>query len=435
MSVPALEPIELGFAEQVDNPVFLTSPYFPSKIGGHPAWLNPQHLPSTESAAADGLACPLCTKPMAFLLQLYTPVDDSPACFHRSVYVFCCRNGGCHKTASATGAHCFKVLRCQLPRENPYFGVDANDNVELDSSVQGQRRVALSAPTCAVCGNLGPKKCGQCGRARYCSREHQVAHWGAGHKQACSNASGNVAPTAKEVALRFPEFELVTEPEEVRPGDDGDEDDEAAEKRRMQEFEAAVKDFKLDVQTEEEGKDVDDLFDGSDTVQEEDECFEAFQKRVARDSEQVLRYQKGGKPLWISDVAQCAPGAVPRCLNCGTQRVFEFQIMPQLLWILGVDNLDGNSLDWGTLLVYTCPNDCNPQEASATTPAQPATEPASFASVAATNAKPVPVTSSAYLPEFLYSQQVSEKGSIDLQQRERRAPQPDARPEATNASP
>ncbi len=34
------------------------------------------------------------------------------------------------------------------------------------------------------------------------------------------------------------------------------------------------------------------------------------------------------------------------------------QILPQLLYHLKVDRVDGSSVDWGTLLIYTCPNSC-----------------------------------------------------------------------------
>ena len=58
---------------------------------------------------------------------------------------------------------------------------------------------------------------------------------------------------------------------------------------------------------------------------------------------QVLRYARGGKPLWISDRDQLPPppvpplapaaggAAVPRCEYCDGPREFEFQVMPQLL--------------------------------------------------------------------------------------------------------
>jgi hypothetical protein len=40
---------------------------------------------------------------------------------------------------------------------------------------------------CAQCGELFPKlkQCSWCKAVAYCSRDCQVAHWKAGHKEAC----------------------------------------------------------------------------------------------------------------------------------------------------------------------------------------------------------------------------------------------------------
>lgn len=56
----------------------------------------------------------------------------------------------------------------------------------------------------------------------------------------------------------------------------------------------------------------------------------SFRKRVEREPEQVVRYDLEGEPLWIGEPR---PGAtdIPVCEHCGRQRVFECQLMPQLL--------------------------------------------------------------------------------------------------------
>ena len=46
---------------------------------------------------------------------------------------------------------------------------------------------------------------------------------------------------------------------------------------------------------------------------------------------------------------------VPKCEKCGEKRKFEMQIMPQLLHHLKQGKYD---LDWGILVVYTCPKSC-----------------------------------------------------------------------------
>jgi pre-rRNA-processing protein TSR4 len=59
---------------------------------------------------------------------------------------------------------------------------------------------------------------------------------------------------------------------------------------------------------------------------------------------------------------------VPACEHCGAKRVFEFQVTPQLLNYLrlddivcqsGADQLTANScVDWASLYVYTCERNC-----------------------------------------------------------------------------
>ena len=74
-----------------------------------------------------------------------------------------------------------------------------------------------------------------------------------------------------------------------------------------------------------------------------------------------------------------APQPCPACERCGAPRAFEFQLMPQLLYSLETDDdfeamaaavqqaagahrrdVSGalDTLDWGTVTVYTCTASC-----------------------------------------------------------------------------
>ncbi len=61
--------------------------------------------------------------------------------------------------------------------------------------------------------------------------------------------------------------------------------------------------------------------------------------------------RQGGTPLWIGPEV---PQSVPPCELCGQERVFEFQINPQLLQHLALDSSVDDGVDWGVLAVYTC---------------------------------------------------------------------------------
>lgn len=67
-----------------------------------------------------------------------------------------------------------------------------------------------------MCGFSGSKVCGKCKQARYCSREHQAAHWKLGHSSECSK--GIVGKDGLLAAMRgelFPESEIVVEKEKL----------------------------------------------------------------------------------------------------------------------------------------------------------------------------------------------------------------------------
>lgn len=79
----------LGFAEEQDR-WLLTNRFFPSKIGGKPAWLDLQNIPDSKD-----LLCDYCEEPCVFLCQVYASAEGVTHAFHRTVFVFICKNGKC----------------------------------------------------------------------------------------------------------------------------------------------------------------------------------------------------------------------------------------------------------------------------------------------------------------------------------------------------
>lgn len=56
--------VDIGFLEEKDN--WLLHPkFFPSKVGGKPAWLDLKHIP-----APSVLTCKVCSDPLVFLCQV-----------------------------------------------------------------------------------------------------------------------------------------------------------------------------------------------------------------------------------------------------------------------------------------------------------------------------------------------------------------------------
>lgn len=322
--------VELGFVEEC--PTWkLASQYFPSKIGGKPAWLKLKELPSTKD-----LLCQECGKPCAFLLQVYAPLDDSPSCFHRTVFVFACVEPACAQRS-------FKAFRCQLPRDNEEYGPEP---VEEEEGKVGPQATDFHQ-LCVVCGCLGPFRCSKCHKIHYCSVNHQMMDWKAGHRRRCQTDEDGTGPTT---SFLLKEYELVIELEPT--------EEKKAEKSDAE----AMDEYQKFLQSEKEAQSMlpesDETIESEigDLAQKEDKQYQCFMKRIKREPEQVLRYERCGQPLWVSGEHAPEPTDVPPC-SCGSPRQFEFQILPQLLNHLSLDELS-NSLDWGTLAVYTCSKDC-----------------------------------------------------------------------------
>lgn len=332
--------VQLGFVEEAEA-WRLRNTQFPSKVGGKPAWLSLDKLPGLEE-----FSCERCGQPCVFLLQVYAPIPDKADCFHRTVFIFCCRNGACY---SPNDRRSFKVFRSQLPRRNDFYSYDPPPDEEPPDSVEGK---GLGNPfgveLCRICGCLGLKICSQCHIARYCSKDHQVMDWKAGHKKSCSEDGKSDA--AGFSTFLFPENELVVEPEELQSATDPELEPDM-ERTAQQRININVPSIASDCLDEKE------LEAMAKSESEEDRVFQNFKQHIAIEPEQVLRYCRGGTPLWVSAKNVAQQESIPHCV-CGAERLFEFQVMPQLLNHLNVDTLD-TSIDWGTLAVYTCSENCS----------------------------------------------------------------------------
>ncbi|NXQ80016.1 PDCD2 protein, partial [Nyctibius grandis] len=277
---------------------------------------------------------------------------------------FACRDAACYRLPGPRGPLC--VFRNQLPRRNDVYPEEPPPEEPPPGPPAAAdappRRLRNGAALCRVCGCLGPRTCGRCRRAAYCGPEHQALDWRWGHWEACGqhaagDASADAIPVHNE--FLFPEYEILIEPEEPEfPADNSvDSDDEQGaadisegpkEQEELGATGSAGEAFQsLDEET---------LEAMAKHETEEDKIFQMFKEQVAAEPEQIIRYSRGERPIWVSSENIPEDDDIPNCL-CGARRIFEFQIMPQLLNHLQVDSL-GESIDWGTLVVYTCADNC-----------------------------------------------------------------------------
>jgi pre-rRNA-processing protein TSR4 len=108
-----------------------------------------------------------------------------------------------------------------------------------------------------------------------------------------------------------------------------------------------------------------------------DKTFQKFADRMAQNPEQILRYEFRGQPLLYSTsdpvgkifsgssgkvgtVSSSNGGKIPRCTSCGAERVFELQLTPHAITVLEDEELSLDGMDWGTIILGVCGNDCSP---------------------------------------------------------------------------
>lgn len=206
-------------------------------------------------------------------------------------------------------------------------------------------------------------------------------HWAHKHSQECKSSAS--ASTSEEVCektdeecneksdeksdektnsiysltldnILLPEFELVMEVgEEVTvQNSSSDEDDDIYENRRVKEYRQIIERGPPVLQ-----KAAAEELEKYLTPQLKDSMFVKFRKVCTREPDQVLRYyKKGGDPLWISKPSPSLCRQliqIPSCEFCNAPRQFEFQLMPQML-----NYFEEDDIDWGTVLIYTCPKSC-----------------------------------------------------------------------------
>ena len=320
----ATSEVFLGFAvEHEDND---EDADFPSVLGGKPYWPRSVALLRSE----DLLACPTCKQSMPLLAQVYAPLEWVEAAYHRFLLVFVCTRAACWRSRD-----CVVVLRSQLRKEEP----------PLDPAAE--RDIA-----CRVCGKPAFKSCGKCRRQHYCCVAHQVADWRAGHKQHCgADEAEPPCAVGLDPLVLLRQMDIVTE-REVYVYD------------REQAKEAAACNAEL-MSQELRSKMLPPTAAESKVLQQSKKADSTFLRFVARTKdyqEQVLRYSFGAKrPLWVNSENQLI-GEPPKCERCGGRRVFELQLMPQVLYFLKVDLNEETAMDWSSLIVFVCEASCDAGE-------------------------------------------------------------------------
>ena len=78
----------------------------------------------------------------------------------------------------------------------------------------------------------------------------------------------------------------------------------------------------------------------------------------------IATHSCGPRPAIAIETIHCVhvlSADILPCPLCGSARRFEFQVLPHLVHYLGQDAEASESLDFGTIAVYTCSASCDPR--------------------------------------------------------------------------
>ncbi|GMI27384.1 hypothetical protein TeGR_g12225, partial [Tetraparma gracilis] len=259
-----------------------------------------------------------------FLLQIYCPADDvQPQAFHRMLHLFCCPTPGCLHAA---------CVRAQLP-EGAYHAAE-----DLDVRREAEKTLPRGYGHDDLCGVCGLKTDGQrcpVQEMYFCCRAHQ--------KDYMKNITKRIMADKKEAPLAgmFEEMQM-----EVFADEGSDEEEDEAEKERrevekMEELNKSLDKTKLEGLPDGDDDDDDDVLD--DELEQKggsgvsDPVTANFLEQIKKCEDQVLRYSRWSTDALIWSSGGNQPGDIPPCENCGSERIFEFEITPQILSYLKVE--------------------------------------------------------------------------------------------------
>ncbi|KAF9363021.1 programmed cell death protein, partial [Mortierella sp. NVP85] len=299
----------------------------------------------------------------------------------------------------------FKVVRSQLGKHNPYYTPVSKDDENAEQENAGwtplpdnkrglhQQLCGVNLPTTSDNSNAASEadknekdKVGHDGESADKEKTRKTPTHNLTKEQQEYAKKADIGFRLVERMMRFPEMEIVSEAEvfsqeaiEEGLADDSSGDEQEAEEGW--EARAAALKAKREQRQSKKGDKVSNSLQSAETsmnalVPVGDEVYEntktdidaaflTFQKRIALYPEQILRYARmeyeltNPEPLYVSDIGIPKPEDIPPCPDCGRERTFEFQILPQMLNHLAIDHSSTDALDFGTVLVYSCKDNCH----------------------------------------------------------------------------
>ncbi|XP_043084180.1 programmed cell death protein 2-like isoform X2 [Puntigrus tetrazona] len=282
-------------------------------------------------------SCALCQRGLAQVVQVYCPLAASP--YHRTINVFACISPQCSGKPES-----WIVLRSQCLEDDVKAKQDNKPTACTGSSMS-------RTDWCDGADDWGMDD------------EERVAESGAQKPNVCTDVSSRLQELCIDgdrQSVLQPTDAAVFQPLYVSVIEETDLDgfhDTGHENELLREYEEREGVTVREIRSCESGE-AQEKYEKA-TAKHGDEVFTSFMKKICLCPEQVLRYSWAGSPLFITEPLSGVSQGAPSCDHCGSPRVFEFQLMPALVSSLSsVDTDTDVSLEFGTVLVYTCRKSC-----------------------------------------------------------------------------
>lgn len=388
-----------------------------SRIGGLPALLLPR-------APFDSSHCLHCKNPMELLVQLWAPLQDSP--YDRAVYVWGCAKSGCQRMSGSARAwrglrynedYALKIER-KAARKQPHGAAQS----DLDARAK-QRTVNPFA----MSGDMNTASSFGIGSGMFHSVSQPVPH-GAITSQVSASEEGNAdsdsdsasstsSRSSRSLVVALASATLTDSLWNLSPSYTPQYLSTISEyiPRPKNTLDERATGGVTDIGADQESHAwTSEKYENSLRT---DHVFDRFNERASHEPQQCVRYDFGGIPLpfagddpykqlfplfsgnsGLVTVTKSVfnvqdpstrrgydPTSIPSCPHCDSRRVFECQLMPNLINIIGPGTTgsaagdsgattdeerkeamrkllkgeaDGRGMEWGTVLVFSCEKDC-----------------------------------------------------------------------------
>ncbi|KFQ23141.1 Programmed cell death protein 2-like, partial [Mesitornis unicolor] len=306
--------------------------------------------------------CGLCGTALAHLVQVYCPLEGSPC--HRLANVFACAGRGCWGAPRS-----WKVLRSHYlqtqeketqgysikqKQESNFAAKDWCDEADDWGLCDGAE--SLASASLQLLG-LNETVSSSLSREMECASQFQQLHLSEAMNTSSSlnthppASEGMVMATDNSAPVFQPFYISVVDEEDCIGFLDTDHADKLLKEYQQREG----VDLEQLMSESFPGEGDNEKYEKSE-VKSRDRTFHKFMKRISVCQEQILRYSRGGQPLFITCPPANIDQGIPACSNCGSNRIFEFQLMPALVSMLQSDS--DLSVEFGTAIVYTCERSC-----------------------------------------------------------------------------